>query len=139
MAEWGATDRRISGHSVRKSLVSALYGVAVGKGLVDVHRTLAELGVDDAKPPLSDQEKQARLVDLLTARSGIYHNSVKADFERDRPARHAHRPDTYFYYNKRSNAIFQSSDESLPRSSVGSCPLGQCAHTGSASGRRPTG
>ncbi len=58
-----------------------------------------ELGVDDAKPPLSDQEKQARLVDLFTARSGIYHHSVKADFERDRPARHAHRPDTYFYYN----------------------------------------
>ena len=61
--------------------MSALYGVAVGKGLIDVNRTLAELGVDDVNPLLSDQEKQARLVDLRTARSGIYHNPVKADFE----------------------------------------------------------
>ena len=59
-----------------RSIVSALYGLAVGKGLVDVNRTLAELGVDDVKPPLSDQEKQARLVDLLTSRSGIHHHSV---------------------------------------------------------------
>ena len=53
----------------------------------------------DANPLLSDQEKQARLVDLLAARSGIYHNSVKADLEQNRPARPVQPPDTYFYYN----------------------------------------
>lgn len=105
VAEWGATDRRISGHSVRKSLVSALYGIAVEKGLIDIQRTLAELGIDDHNPPLSDQEKQARLVDLLTARSGIYHPSVQDDNAAP-PERGAHAPGTFFYYNNWSfNAV----------------------------------
>ena len=91
VAEWSATHKRISGHSVRKSLVSALYGIAVQKGLININRTLAELGIDDHNPPLSDQEKQARLADLLTARSGIYHPSIKDD-NGEAPARGSHPP-----------------------------------------------
>lgn len=105
VAEWGPTDRRISGHSVRKSIVSVLYGAAVDRGLIDVERTLAELGIDD-EPPLTPQEREARVLDLLTARSGIYRSSVKADTESGRPERGAHRPDEAFFYNNWSfNAL----------------------------------
>lgn len=106
IVEWGKTDKRISGHSVRKSLVSALYGVAFQKGLIDTNSTLADLGVDDKNPPLSPQEKQARIVDLLKSKSGVYRNSVKADMEEGRPERHAHAPGTFFFYNNWSfNAL----------------------------------
>lgn len=103
IAEWGMTDRRISGHSVRKSLVSALYGIAVEKGLINIEATLQELGVDD-EPPLTDEEKQATILDLLTSRSGIYHSSVRTDG--DTPKRGTHAPGTHFFYNNWSfNAL----------------------------------
>jgi hypothetical protein len=49
VAEWGVTDKRISAHSVRKSIVSALYGIAVERGLIDTLKTLQELGIDDQR------------------------------------------------------------------------------------------
>ena len=91
VAEWGDTDKRISAHSVRKSIVSALYGIAVEKGLIDTQSTLEELEVDDQDPPLSAVEKQARLVDLLTSRSGIHHDSVRDD-SGSRPESGSHAP-----------------------------------------------
>lgn len=96
VAEWGATDQRISGHSVRKSLVSALYGIAQERGLIDVGATLADLGVDE-EPPLTTEEKSATIVDLLTSRSGIYYASVKG--ESRIPERGSHPPGTQFFYN----------------------------------------
>ena len=110
VAEWGDTSRRISVHSVRKSIVSTLYGIAQDKGLIDIEKTLAELGVDD-DPPLTELERKARIKDLLTARSGIYHDSVKDDGGEGRPARGSHAPDEAFYYNNWSfnalGAIFE--------------------------------
>ena len=79
VAEWGETDKISSLHSVRKSIVSSLYGIAIEKGLIDIDLTLEELGIDDRNPPLSEQEKKARLEDLLTSRSGIYHPSIQDD------------------------------------------------------------
>ncbi len=98
VAEWGATDRRIDAHSVRKSLVSALLGGAVDQGLITTNKSLESLDVNDA-PTLSGQERQATLADLLTSRSGIYRESVKNDTERDRPQPGAHRPGVHFFYN----------------------------------------
>ena len=118
VAEWGDTARRISGHSVRKSLVSALYGIAVDKGLIDVDRTLAELDLDD-EPPLTEAERQARLTDLLAARSGIYHDSVKADMEGNRPARGEHAPGTHFFYNNWSFNALGGMFEQLTDMSLG--------------------
>ena len=98
VAEWGATNLVSSVHSVRKSIVSALYGIAVSKGLIDINQTLEELGIDDQHPSLSQQEKQARLEDLLTSSSGIYHPSVKDDNGRY-PTPGSHSPGTHFFYN----------------------------------------
>ena len=95
--EFGETNRKISAHSVRKSVVGALYGIAVARGLIDVDRSLAELGFDDANPVLTAIEKSARLEDLLTARSGIYHASVRGPGDYPTPGSHA--PGEAFYYN----------------------------------------
>lgn len=87
--------------SVRKSIFSALYGIAEQKGLVDLDATLGELGVDDAVNPLTETEKTATLRNLLTARSGIYLPSLgeSEGMKRRKPERGEFLPGTHFYYN----------------------------------------
>ena len=100
LVAWGDVERRFKCHSVRKSLLSALIGIHVGEGHVDVERTLGELGIDD-REPLCATEKTARVVDLLGARSGVYHPAAKepADMSASRPARGSHAPGTRWWYN----------------------------------------
>jgi CubicO group peptidase (beta-lactamase class C family) len=98
---WGDFDKKIDCYSIRKSLLSALYGVYSAEGVIDVNQTLEQLGIDDSPDPLTKEEKQARVVDLLRARSGVYH---PVDFEtesmqKSRPARGSHAPGTFWYYN----------------------------------------
>jgi CubicO group peptidase (beta-lactamase class C family) len=85
---------------VRKSVVSALYGIAAADRKVDTNRTLADLGIND-RQPLTPQEKSARISDLLAARSGIYLPAAyaAADQDQSRPARGSHPPGTHFFYN----------------------------------------
>ena len=98
---WGDIDKKIDAYSVRKSLISSLYGIYSAEGVIDINQTLEQIGIDDTPDPLTKAEKQARVVDLLRARSGVYH---QVDFEteimkKNRPARGSHPPGTYFYYN----------------------------------------
>jgi CubicO group peptidase (beta-lactamase class C family) len=99
--QWGDIDKKISSYSVRKSLLSALYGIYSAEGVIDINQTLQQAGIDDSPDPLTKEEKQARIVDLLRARSGVYH---AVDFEtesmrKSRPARGSHAPGTFWYYN----------------------------------------
>ena len=71
----GDISRRVELHSVRKSLLSALIGVAVGERKIRLDDTLTKLGVDDAPPSLSPEEKQATVRQLLQSRSGVYHTA----------------------------------------------------------------
>lgn len=101
IAQWGDVDRKISSYSMRKSLLSALYGIYSNEKRINVNSTLAQLGISDAPDPLTDNERKARVVDLLRARSGIYH---PVDFEskrmiETRPARESHAPGTFWFYN----------------------------------------
>lgn len=100
VSAWGDVSRKLELHSVRKSLYAAMYGAAVERGLIDLDATLAELGVDDLTP-LTPREKQAKLRDLLYARSGVYHPAAYAPAgqERNRPARDSKAPGTHWYYN----------------------------------------
>jgi CubicO group peptidase (beta-lactamase class C family) len=100
VAAWGAIDRKVELFSARKSLYSALWGIAEAKGKVNGNATLAEAGIDDLQP-LTDAEKKARFVDLLHARSGVYHPSAYAprDQEEALPARGSHAADTFWFYN----------------------------------------
>jgi CubicO group peptidase (beta-lactamase class C family) len=67
----GPQDEPLPIHSIRKSIVSALFGQLIGDGRVRLDATLAELGIDDS-PQLTALEKSATLEDVLTSSSGIY-------------------------------------------------------------------
>jgi CubicO group peptidase (beta-lactamase class C family) len=50
VAEWGDTVKRTELASVRKSLLSALIGIAVAERKISLDSTLAQLGIDDNPP-----------------------------------------------------------------------------------------
>jgi CubicO group peptidase (beta-lactamase class C family) len=101
ISQWGATATKFNVHSIRKSFLSALYGIAVAKGEIDPNVTLAQLGVDDNEPSLTPEEKRARVIDLLKARSGIYHAALYETpaMKAEKPARGSHPPRSFWYYN----------------------------------------
>jgi len=101
VAEWGAISEKIWIHSMRKSYLSALYGIYVSKGVIRLSKTLAELGIDDNPPSLTAEEKRATIEDLLKARSGVYHPALEeaAWMQNIRPERGSHPPGTFWYYN----------------------------------------
>ena len=74
--EWGETAAKTNLHSVRKSLLSALIGIAVSEKKIDLAATMKTLGIDDNAPSLTDNEKEATAADLLKARSGVYHPAL---------------------------------------------------------------
>lgn len=101
VARWGDTSRKVNMASVRKSLLSALYGSAVAEGRVSLSAHLSELGIDDNNPVLTVEEKTTTVRDLLMSRSGIYHPAAHetADIKRKRPARGSHPPGSFWFYN----------------------------------------
>jgi CubicO group peptidase (beta-lactamase class C family) len=98
VAAWGDVERRFMCHSVRKSFLSALYGIYWDRGELELNKTLADLGIDDAPSVLLDSEKQARILDLLKARSGVFHPAAYAGRTDSRP-RGSEGPGRYFAYN----------------------------------------
>jgi CubicO group peptidase (beta-lactamase class C family) len=101
IARWGDVGRRVNVHSVRKSLLSALYGIAISEGRISLSSTLAQLGVDDKAPNLTDAEEEATVRDLLMARSGVYHQASyeTSDIRQNRPMRGSHAAGTFWFYN----------------------------------------
>lgn len=99
--QWGDVDKKIEVRSIRKSFLSALYGIHVSDGRIDLGKTMAEIGIDDLPPALTAAEKQATILDLLRARSGIYHEAARETpgMRAKRPARGSHPPGTFWYYN----------------------------------------
>lgn len=73
MIEWGQTSQNWPAASIRKSFLSALFGIYIDKAVINIQSTLGELGIDDYNPTLSDLERKARIVDLLKSCSGVYH------------------------------------------------------------------
>jgi len=98
---WGDITRKYMCHSMRKSLLSALIGIHVEEGHIDLSKTMEELGIDDNEPSLTAVEKQATVSDLIKARSGIYHPALgeSPGMKAQRPERHSHAPGTFWYYN----------------------------------------
>ena len=98
--EWGDVAKKYLTHSTRKSFLSALYGKHVRSGVIDLDKTLADLGIDD-EPPLTAEEKQATVRDCLKARSGVFHT---AEAENDamhnlKPKRGMFKPGEFWLYN----------------------------------------
>src|SRR5580698_2943620 len=101
VAEWGNTTKPMELASIRKSLLSALIGIAVSDHLIKLNSTLGELRIDDNPPSLTGIEKGATVRELLEARSGIYHAALyeTPDMAKMRPPRGSHPPGTFWYYN----------------------------------------
>lgn len=74
LCEWGETNRDYNIHSIRKSFLSALYGIHEEEGNIDISRTMRQLGIDDNEPSLTDTEMEDYDIDLCNYVSGS--NSV---------------------------------------------------------------
>lgn len=100
LAAWGDVGRKLQLHSVRKSLTSALYGIAVADRKIDLKETLASLRIDDTTR-LTEDEKRAMVRDIISARSGVFLPAAYAPADQDsvRPARGSHAHGTYWMYN----------------------------------------
>ncbi|HEY2059485.1 MAG TPA: serine hydrolase [Amycolatopsis sp.] len=90
-------------HSIRKSLLSALFGQIIARGVVALDDRIGDFGIDDT-PALTGREKSATIRNLLEARSGVYLPLTVprpgfADEFGTRPARGAHPPGTFWHYN----------------------------------------
>lgn len=101
IAAWGEASQPLNVRSVRKSLLSALFGAAAMDKPLNLATTLAELDIDDRDPALSDQERRASIRDLLMARSGVYHAAAyePPSMKAKRPSRGSHAPGSFWYYN----------------------------------------
>ena len=85
--------------SVRKSVLSLLMGNYVRRGVINLNTSLAQLGMDDIGG-LTDQENEATVQDLLTARSGVYHPASNAgDDLASAPPRGSQKHGTYMLYS----------------------------------------
>ncbi len=100
VVDWGSDTMRIKISSMRKSLLSCLYGIHINNKEIDINKTLKVSGIDDV-PPLTAEEKQATIKMLLEARSGVYHSYVAGTpaMRIKMPARGSHLPGTFWYYN----------------------------------------
>ena len=100
IVQWGDPAKRVKISSVRKSLLSALYGIYVDEGRIDVGKTLAQAGIDD-EPVLTELEKKATVRMLLQSRSGIYHGAVAGtpSMRAATPVRGSHAPGAFWFYN----------------------------------------
>lgn len=85
--------------SVRKSILSMLYGIEIARGHIDTAKTLVALHIDDLGG-LLPSEKEATVQDLLGARSGVYHiASYAGDFLSEAPPRGSQKHGTYQLYS----------------------------------------
>jgi CubicO group peptidase (beta-lactamase class C family) len=70
--EYGDVKRLSYLASTRKSVLSMLYGANMASGKIRLDATLKDLGMSDVGGLLPIEER-AKVIDLITARSGIYH------------------------------------------------------------------
>jgi CubicO group peptidase (beta-lactamase class C family) len=116
--EYGNIDTVSYVASVRKSILSMLYGVHVQRGEIDLDATLMKLGLDD-RGGLTEMERQARVRDLLTARSGVFHSAANDGDDLARaPARGTQRPGTYFLYSNWDFNVLGTVFEQSTRQSI---------------------
>jgi CubicO group peptidase (beta-lactamase class C family) len=85
--------------SVRKSILSILYGYWVENGTIKLDTTLEQLGIDDIGG-LLPIEKKATIEHVITARSGVYHPaSYSGDDLAEAPPRGSQTPGRYMLYS----------------------------------------
>jgi len=90
--------------SVRKSILAMMFGKYVAAGTVSVNKSMKALNITDVQG-LLPREQEATVLDLLAARSGVYHPAANAasaaggDTVGTPPGRGTVAPGAYFLYN----------------------------------------
>ncbi|MEO0589563.1 MAG: serine hydrolase [Pseudomonadota bacterium] len=88
-------------HSMRKPLLSILYGQALSEGQIALDEPLSGLGLEEPNAAFTESEGRASVEQLLQSRSGVYLPAA-AETEamtKARPARGSHEPGEQYYYN----------------------------------------
>ena len=68
--QWGGNpSKKLLVHSCRKSFLSVLIGIHLSK--INLSSTMRDINIDDIEPCLTQTEKNATVLDLLRARSGV--------------------------------------------------------------------
>ncbi|CAM3736745.1 serine hydrolase domain-containing protein [Alkalicoccus chagannorensis] len=98
--EWGSTTKSTNAHSVRKSMISALYGIEIEQETFRLFDTLEDYDIDE-NPSLTTIEKQASLSHLMTSSSGVYlpAGEESIGMRMNRPSRGSYLPGQHYYYN----------------------------------------
>src|SRR5882757_8760574 len=85
--------------SCRKSILAMLYGPHIKSGEINLDKTLKELNIDDVGG-LLPIEKEATVRDVISARSGVFHEaSYPGDYLEFAPKRGSVRPSKYWLYS----------------------------------------
>jgi CubicO group peptidase (beta-lactamase class C family)/uncharacterized membrane protein len=85
--------------SARKSILSMLYGKYVDNGTIALQETIGNIGLDE-DDGLLPIEKQATVENLITARSGVFHQPANAGYDvYNLKKRGSVQPGEYFLYN----------------------------------------
>lgn len=127
--EFGRTSTASDIKSMRKSILSMLYGIHVSRGDIRLDEPLKSIGIND-KEGLTEAEQSATVRQLLQARSGVYHPAAyeTTSMAAERPARGSHAPGEFWYYNnwdfnalgtifnKKTNiTVFEAMDKELAK------------------------
>jgi CubicO group peptidase (beta-lactamase class C family) len=85
--------------SCRKSILAILYGEHIKSGEINLDRTLNDLGIDDVGG-LLPVEKEATVRDIISARSGVFHEaSYPGDYLEFAPKRGSVKHGEYWLYS----------------------------------------
>ncbi|MEO2052106.1 MAG: serine hydrolase [Allomuricauda sp.] len=85
--------------SIRKSVLSMLYGQYVEDGTIKLDKTIKELGIDDLEGILPIEET-ATVQDIISARSGVYHpEGYPGGMQEYAPERGSVKPGTHWLYS----------------------------------------
>ena len=101
VAEWGDTAKRTELASVRKSLLSALIGIAVAERKISLDSTLGSSASTTMRPrsPTSRSRRRCGCCWRRARASIIRHSMRRRAMAKARPARGSHAPGTFWYYN----------------------------------------
>jgi CubicO group peptidase (beta-lactamase class C family) len=120
VVSYGETKTKRNVHSIRKSLIGTLYGIAVEKKQIKLGSTLAELKIDDYSK-LTPIEKTATVENLLSSRSGIYTEAAyeTKTMRENRPERGSHKPGEFYFYNNFDFNVLGTIYEQQTHSKIG--------------------
>ncbi len=97
--QYGEVDKISYIASCRKSVLSMLYGKFVENGQIDLSQTIGELGIEE-KDGLLPIEKRATIHDILSSRSGVFHEASNGGYDKEHfLERGSVAPGTYFVYS----------------------------------------